>query len=320
MVVTIVVLVIGLLALIKGADWLVDGASALAKQFGVPTLVIGLTIVAFGTSMPELLVNVVAAMKWNSDIAFGNVMWSNIANILLILWVTGLITTLKVQKDTTWKEIPFALLAMLVLFVLSNTMLLDGTATNILTKSWGVILLLLFAIFLYYVYESTKKAPDTEDDTPVPSMSYPKMALFIVGGLLGLYFGGTWTVDSAVKIAEYFGLSDFLISTTIIAIGTSLPELVTSVAAARKKSVDLAVGNIIGSNIFNIFWILWVTALIRPIPLPVGANMDLLVGTLATILLFLFMFIGKRHTLQRRQSVLFILLYIVYVVIVIMRG
>lgn len=321
MLLTIVVLLIGLFALIKWADWLVDGSSALAKKFGVSSLVIGLTIVAFGTSMPELLVNVVAALKGNSDIAFWNVMGSNIANILLILWVTGLITTLKVQKVTTWKEIPFALLAMLVLLVLSNTIVLDGSVDNILSRSWWLILILLFAIFLYYVYESTKKTSHLQtDDTEVTTMSYPMMALMIVWWLVWLYFGWTWTVDSAVQIAEVFGLSDFLISTTIIAIGTSLPELVTSVAAARKKNVDLAVGNIIGSNIFNIFWVLGLTSVIRPIPIPSGANMDLMVGTLATVLLFLFMFIGKRHTLQRRQSALFVLLYVIYIVIVVVRG
>lgn len=321
MLLSIGMMIVGLALLIKGADWLVDGASAIAQKFGVPILVIWLTIVAFGTSMPEMLVNVMSALKGNSDIAFGNVIGSSIANILLILWVTGLITTLKVQKSTTWKEIPFSLLSVLVLFVFANTTFLDGASANILTQSDGLILLLFFGIFLYYVYESTQGEIERKEKvSDKPSMSYYKLGGLIIVGLIGLYFGGTWTVDGAVAIAKHFGMSDLLISTTIISLGTSLPELVTSVAAARKGNVDLAIGNVIGSNIFNIFWILGITALINPIPFPVGADMDLLVVLIATLLLFFFMFIGKRHTLHKRQAITFVVLYVGYIVMVVLRG
>ncbi len=315
-----VFLILWLVLLIKGADYLVDGSSSLAKKYGISNAIIWLTIVAFWTSMPELIVNILWALQWNSSIAFGNIIGSNIANILLILWVTGLISTLKVQKPTIWKEIPFSLLAVIVLMIFANMNLIDGLQISTLLRSGGLLLISFFVIFLYYAYESAKHQTTNNDNDDIAILPWWKTGFFIIWGLAALYFGGTLTVNGATDIAKQLWLSDFLISVTVIAIGTSLPELVTSVIAARKNNIDMAVGNIIGSNIFNIFWILWVTALIKPLDFPAGANVDMAVVSIATLLLFIFMFIGKRHQLQKRQSVLFIVLYIAYIIYVIWRG
>jgi cation:H+ antiporter len=269
-----ILFVIGIFLLLKGADYLVEGSSSLAKKFGIPTLVIGLTIVAFGTSMPELIVNIIAAVKGSGDIALGNILGSNIANILLILGITAAIASIKVQHSTTWKEIPFSLLAAIVILVFSSVLALDGLAVNSILRSEGIILLLFFGIFLYYVFELTmkNKSKMKDDKLEIKTLSSFKIFLYILAGLVALYFGGTWTVDGAVAIARLFGMSEYFISLTIVAIGTSLPELITSIIAARKHDVDLAVGNIVGSNIFNIFWILGITSLIHPISIPSSAG------------------------------------------------
>lgn len=313
---------VGIILLIKGADWLVDGSSSLAKKLGVPTIVIGLTIVAFGTSMPELVVNVISAIKHNGGIAFGNVIGSNIANILLILGVSTLISDIKVQKTTTWKEIPFSFLAIVVLLIFANTMFLDNISINVVTRFEGMILLLFFAIFLYYVFElSRKKSIDiSHDDIEIKKHSSLQVFLLISGGLFCLYLGGKWTVEGAIQMARYFGLSEYFIGLTIVAVGTSLPELVTSIIASLKKHNDIVIGNVIGSNIFNIFWILGVTALIYPFAIPNNVNFDLIVLLLTTILLFLFMFVGKKHRLEKWQGIVFLCMYVLYILFLIKRG
>jgi len=314
--------VIGIFLLIKGADYLVDGSCSLAKKLNVPTLVIGLTIVAFGTSMPELVVNIISAIKGSGEIAFGNIIGSNIANILLILGITGVIKNLKVQHSTTWKEIPFSLLASIVLLVFVNIFILDKIQINSLLRFEGIILLLFFLIFLYYVFILAKRNNGQMDDDKleIKHLSSTKITLFILGGLVALYFGGKWTVEGAISIAKLFGLSEYLIGLTVVAVGTSLPELFTSIIAVKKGDVDLAVGNVIGSNIFNIFWILGVTSIILPISLPLFANIDLIILLGVTILLFSFMFIGKKHELERWQGALFVLLYITYICYLVIRS
>jgi len=317
-----ILFVVGIFLLIKGADYLVDGSSSLAKKFKVPTLVIGLTIVAFGTSMPELIVNILASLKGNGDIAFGNIVGSNIANILLILGITATIKLLKVQHSTTWKEIPFSLLAAIVLLVFASTMFLDKLAISSILRFEGIILLLFFAIFLYYVIELARrnKSQMKDDKLEIKKLSSLKIFLYILGGLVALYFGGKLVVEGAVALARLFGMSEYFISLTIVAVGTSLPELVTSIIAALKGDSDMAIGNVVGSNIFNIFWILGVSALIAPITIPTFAIIDLLVLLGTTFLLFLFMFIGRKHELERWQGIVFILMYIAYIVHLIMRG
>lgn len=316
-----ILLIVGLITLIKGADFLIDGSSSLAKKLGISTLVIGLTVVAFGTSMPELVVNVFASLAGNGDIAFGNIIGSNMSNILLILGVCALITQMKIQDSTIWKEIPLAFIGVLVLFIFSNMMLLDNIDIKFLTRSEGLILIIFFLIFLSYVYSMAKSSKvKKEDDLKIKSLSDLRTGLYILGGLVALYFGGQWTVNSATTIARSLGISEFLIASTIIAVGTSLPELVTSIKAALKNNVDLAIGNVVGSNIFNVLWILGITAVINPIMFPEFIVFDLIMLLVATGALFAFIFVGKRYYLTKLEGIAFLLLYLIYLVIIILRG
>lgn len=297
-----------------------DGASSLAKRFNVSDLVIGLTIVAFGTSAPELFVNLFAAMSGNTDIAIGNIVGSNIVNVLLILGLAAVVYPLKVSKGTVWKEIPLSLLAAILLLVMANDQLVDGMSFNTLTRSDGLVFMAFFIIFLYYTFGIAKN-PDVEEQ-PLSSQKHTTAVSigYVIFGLLGLVIGGQWIVNGATVFAGYFGLSDALIGLTIVAIGTSLPEMATSVVAAYKKNADIAVGNVVGSNIFNIFWILGLSAVLRPLPFRSELNLDLLVVMAASLLLFVWMFLGKRHTLERWQGVVFVMLYIVYIATIVIRG
>lgn len=312
-------LIIGFLLVIKGADYLVEGASSLAKKLGVSALVIGLTVVSFGTSAPELIVNIFASLRGNTDIAIGNIVGSNIVNILFILGVAGVIFPLKVTKGTAWKEIPLSLAAVLVIFFVANDRLIDGKNFSDLSRSEGLILLIFFIIFLYYTFAIAKVQGQNETNNVKERKTWLSL-LMIAGGLVGLFFGGKWIVESATTIARSFGVSESLIGLTIVAIGTSLPELATSAMAAYKKNVDIAVGNVVGSNIFNIFFVLGVSSLIKPLPLNPIMNFDLLVLIATTLLLFLALFIGKRHVLERWQGGLFIACYAGYIVYLIIRG
>jgi len=316
---TLVLFIVGFVLLIKGADYLVTGASSLAFKLGIAPLVIGLTIVAFGTSAPELIVNLLASFSGNTDIAIGNILGSNIVNILVILGVSAIIFPLTVQKSTVWKEIPFALLGVVVLAFMASDALLDGAATSVLTRIDGLVLISFFAIFLYYIVGIAKQSPDDTQEKPA-DLSLVRSGLLIAAGLVGLVIGGKWIVDGAIVFAQSLGVSEALIGLTIVAIGTSLPELATSVVAALKKNVDIAVGNIVGSNIFNIFWILGISAFITPLPFAPAMTTDILVTLGASLLLFLALFVGKRHTIEKWQGFAFIGLYVLYVVYVISRG
>lgn len=311
--------IVGFVFLIKGADWLVSGASSLANRLGVSALVIGLTIVAFGTSAPELTVNLLASFQGNTDIAIGNIIGSNIANILLILGISAIIFPLAVQKGTVWREIPFAVLAVLVVTIMANDVFLDGSASSALTRIDGLVLLSFFAIFIYYIF-SIAKQPSSGSEDEIQQYSTNKSILMILGGLVGLVVGGKWIVDGAVLFATQLGISEALIGLTVVAVGTSLPELATSAVAAYKKNVDIAIGNVIGSNIFNIFWILGVSASITPLPFSPELGVDLGVVTVVTLLLFIALFVGKRHTLERWQGWLFVMLYIIYTIFLVARG
>ncbi len=318
-----VLFVIGIFLLIKGADYLVEGSSSLAKRLNVSTLVIGLTIVAFGTSTPELFVNIFSAVKGSTDVAFGNILGSNIANILLVLGVVAMISPIKMSRSTKWKDIPFSFLAVVVLLIVSNYFLIDRININSLTKVSGLIFLSFLAVFLYYTYLSAKrtKTKFKLKDIDIEGERQKYVIFFmIVGGLIALYFGGEWVVAGAVTISEALGLSQFLISATIIAIGTSLPELATGLVAVKKKDTELAVGNVLGSNIFNIFWILGITALIAPIAIPSFINFDIIFLGFATLLLFAFLFMGRKETLEKWQGFTFILLYMAYILYIIYRG
>lgn len=310
MLIQFIKLALGFVILIKGADWLVDGASALGRKYKISDLAIGLTIVAFGTSMPEFFVNVFASYQSYSDIALGNVIGSNIFNLLAILGISGLISPLTVQSSTVWKEIPLSFFSALMLFLLANNVF---SKNLILTRFDGIILLILFVYFLYYVFYQLKNENITIEINK-KDLSKLKIWMFIVGGLLFLIFGGKLVVNSAVKIAISLGISEKIIGLTIVATGTSLPELATSVVAAIKKNNDIAVGNIIGSNIFNILFILGISSIIKPLRYDTAFNYDLYLLGIGTILLFIAMFTGKQKKLDRWEAGILLLLYIGYVI------
>lgn len=319
MLVNIVLLFAGFALLIKGADVLVSGASALAQRTGISQLVIGLTVVAFGTSTPELFVNVFASFKGNTDIAMGNILGSNIFNVLLILGVSSLIYPLAVSRGTVWKEVPFGLLAALVLGALANDVLFDKMEHSVLTRIDGFVFMSFFGIFMYYI-TSIARSPEGSQSSKEIRSSLSKSLFMVIGGLLGLVVGGKLIVDGSVNIATQLGVSQSLIGLTIVAAGTSLPELATSSVAAYKRNVDIAVGNIVGSNIFNIFFVLGVSALIKPLPISPGINVDIMVVIGASMMLFLCMFTGKKRTIDRWEGAALLLSYAAYMTFVIIRG
>jgi cation:H+ antiporter len=309
MLINVLLLIFGLILLIKGADWLVSGASALAKKYKVSDLVIGLTIVAFGTSAPELVVNVIASSQNFNDIVLGNVLGSNIANLFLILGITGIIYPLVVQSSTTWKEIPLSLLAVVLLFLLANNFFVYENP--VISRPDGLFLFLMFGLFMFYVYRLAKadKAPI---EVEVNEMSPLKMITFIVIGLAGLVIGGRLVVNNAVEIATILGLSEKIIGFTIVAIGTSLPELATSVVAALKKNTNIAVGNIIGSNIFNIFLVIATSAVVSPVIFNPVFNTDIYLLAGGTLFLFIAMFTGEKKKLDRWEAIILLLVYLGY--------
>lgn len=310
---TYILFIVGFVFLIKGADLLVDGAASVAKKLKISNIVIGLTIVAFGTSMPELIVNIFASAQGSSEIAIGNILGSNISNILLILGISALIYPITAKKNTVLKEIPLSLLAIMVLGLMANDTLIDGTLFSGITRIDGFVLIFFFIIFIYYIFSISKKDKDVVEKEDIKLFSFWKSILFIFLGLVGLTLGGKWIVNGAVQIAHIFNISESLIGLTIVAVGTSLPELATSAVAAFKKKSDIAIGNIVGSNIFNIFWILGLSSIIRPLPFSSNSNSDILMVIIASLILFLVMFIGKRHIIQRWQGILMVLLYIGYI-------
>jgi len=314
-----VLLIIGFVLLIKGADFLVDGASSVGRRLNVSDLVIGLTVVAFGTSTPELFVNIFASIKGNIDIAIGNVIGSNIANIFLILGISAVIFPLAVSKGTVWKEIPLSLLAALLLGAMANDQLIDKSSISALTRIDGLVFVSFFIIFIYYSFSIAKRIDGIDEHIPQKQYGLLKSFLLIIGGLIGLSIGGNWIVNSAVHIASKLGVSESLIGLSIVAVGTSLPELATSAVAAYKKNVEIAVGNVVGSNIFNIFFVLGLSSIIKPLPFQPGSNIDIGVVILASLLLFLWMFTGKKHSLDRWEGIVFIILYASYITFLIVR-
>jgi cation:H+ antiporter len=312
-VLTYILFAIGFVFLIKGADFLVDGATSVARSLNVSDLLIGLTVVAFGTSTPELFVNIIASLKGNTDIAIGNVLGSNIANILLILGVSSILYPLAVTKGTVWKEIPFSLLAAIVLLFMANDQILDRAGASALTRIDGLTFLCFFMIFIYYTFSIAERVEGMEEHIPAGQYGWLRSLLYIIAGLAGLAVGGKWIVDGAIALATKFGMSESLIGLTIVAVGTSLPELATSAVAAYKKNVDIAVGNVVGSNIFNIFFVLGISATIKPLPFQTKNNVDLGMVILSSLMLFFFMFTGKKRSLDRWEGVVCVILYFSYV-------
>ena len=316
---SLVLIVIGFVLLIKGADFLVSGASSLAKKANISELTIGLTVVALGTSAPELVVNLISSVNGHTDVVFGNIIGSNIFNIFLILGVAGVIYPLTVQKNSVWKEIPFSLAITIFLFFVLNDRMIFGGNYNRLSQIEGLILLVLFVGFMVYVIANSTNVMEQEDVDPIPSFSNTKNGLLITGGLVGLVIGGKMVVDNAVTIAEYYQVSQKMIGLTIVAAGTSLPELATSAVAAFKKRSDIAVGNVIGSNIFNILFVLAISSVIKPLNFDPVLNIDIYVLLIGTTMLFLFMFTLAKKRLDRWEAGLFLLGFLIYMVYLFIR-
>jgi cation:H+ antiporter len=308
----ILLLLVGFAILIKGADFLVNGSSSIAKKNGISNLAIGLTVVAFGTSLPELIVSLFAAVDGKNDASFGNVIGSNTFNLLFILGISGLIYPLVVQRNTVKYEVPLSLLAAMVLFVIVNDGMLWGADKNIMSRFDSVILLVFFALFLYYIYKTMSGTTDIEEGEPIKLYSNGMATGMILLGLAALIGGGKLVVDSAIEIAQHFGLSEKFIGLTILAAGTSLPELATSAMAAYRRNTDIAIGNVVGSNIFNIFFILGVTGLVSPMEYSIAMNMDLYVLGASTVLLMVFMFTLNQRKLDRWEAAIMLVLYIAY--------
>ena len=307
----VLLLILGLVLILKGASWLTDGASSVASRFRIPPLVIGLTIVAFGTSAPELVVTLSAALKGGGDMAIGNVIGSNIFNSLLIIGCTALVAPIVLTKSSILKDIPLVILASVVLFILSNDMLFDGSAVNRISRSDGLILLCFFLLFLGYTFSVAMSNRENES-ADNSTMSWTKALLFIGLGLVGLIVGGNLFVESASTIARRLGVNEALIGLTLVAGGTSIPELATSVVAALKKNPEIAVGNVIGSNIFNIFFVLGCGATVSPMAAVGITTFDFYSLVLSSIALWFFgIFFGKR-IITRTEGVVFILLYVAY--------
>ena len=311
----LLLLLTGFIPLIYGADLLVENASALAKKLDIPNIVIGLTIVAFGTSAPELTINIFASLHGNNDIVLGNIVGSNIFNILGIVGIAAIIYPLAVKPKTTWIEIPLCLLSAVVVFVISGDGFIDGDKVSIIKKTDGIILLLFFLIFLGYNIQFMLSS-SYEEQAPVKKQRSAAISvIFIIIGLVLLVAGGKIIVLFAVKFAQQIGISERIIALTIVSIGTSLPELATSVIAAKKKNIDIAIGNIVGSNIFNAFFILGISAIIHPVLVHEKSFFDLCVNLAASFLLFLFIFTGKGRKIDRLEGIIFVILYIGYILV-----
>ncbi len=319
MIVNLILLFIGLFLLIKSADILIDGAGSLAKKWGMSGLLIGLTVISFGTSLPEVLVNILASFKGSYDIGIGNIIGSNISNTLLILGSTVVVVgSLRVDRSILNKQIPFSILSVFVLFVLANGALINGKGESGLYPSGAIVLLSFFLIFLYFTFSEAKN--DNEEEDEIRERKLLSSWLMTIGGLVGLYFGAKLTVDNAEIFARHIGVSEALIGITIIGLGTSLPELAACIVAALKNQSGMALGNIIGSNIFNILWVLGISALIKPIQYSPILDLDIGLVMLSSMVLIPLIIFGKKNFLTRSGGILMILLYIVYMIFVVIRG
>ncbi|WP_425447791.1 calcium/sodium antiporter [Dethiothermospora halolimnae] len=315
-----IILIVGFALLIKGADYFVDGASSIAKIFKVPTILIGLTIVAFGTSAPEAAVSINAALQDSSEIAVGNIVGSCIFNLLLVIGISSMIKPIKIQRQTLLKEFPFLLLTSIILFILSFDVELQGHVKNTLTRADGLILLSVFSVFLYYLIEMALTSKDAKDqlEEDVAKMPLPKSVFFSILGFIGIVYGGNIVVDSSTTIALQLGMSETLVGLTVVAFGTSLPELVTSVVAAFKGENDIAIGNVVGSNVFNVLLVLGVTSVIKTLPIDPKVFFDMLYLLGATVLTFIFVTTQRKTT--RFEGALMSIAHIGYMAYIIVRN
>lgn len=317
---TYLFLLIGFALLIKGADYFIDGSSNIAHFFRVPPLIVGLTIVAFGTGSPEAAVSIIAAIEGNAEVTIGNIVGSNILNISLVVGITAFIFPLKVEKATIKKEIPFAFLASLALLVVMSDTHLQIANENIITRSDGIIFLLFFAIFMYYVIEAAKNSRDetVEENSSQEETHWKKYILITAAGLAAIIFGGYLVVESSTELAYRFGMSEALVGLTIVAIGSSLPELITSITAAIKKQSEIALGNIVGSSIFNILFVLGAASVISPLPVNNKLFFDVMVMLVLTVLLFIFS--RTHYKIAKYEGIAITIAYLLYLIYIIVRN
>lgn len=309
MIESVIILILGFVLLIKGADILVDGASNIAQKFNIPTIIIGLTIVAIGTSMPELMVSVTSALGGHSDIALGNVVGSNIANLFLILGICSIIKPLAFKRETRVIENPFTIFITVLFFLLC---LVGGN--NVINRIEGTLLISLCIIFIIYNIIMAKKGNEFDKEMLLDEStdSVLKAIIKIALGIIALKFGGDFVVNGASDIATAIGITEKMISLTVVAFSTSLPELITSITATRKGQVDMAIGNIVGSQVFNILLIIGVSAVLHPIAYSAAYNWDFLVLIAGTILFTLFPYIGTKDQMTRENGIIFLIIYILY--------
>ena len=304
--------IFGLAFLTFWGNVLVDGSVSVAKKFWISEAIIGLTIVAIGTSMPELIVSVLASIGGNTEIAIGNVLWSNIANVLLILGITACITPMALSRTTRFFDLPIVLLTSIVFLVLVSDVLLDGMWINMIGRIDGIMLLSVAIAYILYSVKHNNFIPDESQEVEVISSTW-KAILWILAGVAVLFIGGKILVDGAVTIAKIFWLSESIIGLTIVAIGTSTPELVTSIVAARRWNSDIAIGNVVGSNIMNILVILGISAIIAPLPFLDASYVDLAMAIFAPILLLFLSLLWTRNIIWRKEGILLLFTYIAYV-------
>lgn len=316
----ILLLIGGLLLILLGANGLTDGAASIAKRFHIPSIVIGLTIVAFGTSAPELTVSVSSALKGSADIAIGNVVGSNIFNTLMIVGCTALVAPIVITGNTLRKEIPLCILSSIILLICANDVFLNHADRNILNTTDGLILLCFFVIFLGYTFAIASNSGGAGHEEEIKQLPMWRSILYIVGGLAGLIYGGQWFVEGASNIARSMGISESIIGLTLVAGGTSLPELATSIVAALKKNPEIAIGNVIGSNLFNIFFVLGCSATITPLSLNGITNFDLLTLVGSGILLWVFGLFFAKRTITRVEGSVLVLCYIAYTTVLIWQS
>ncbi|OOB78364.1 MAG: sodium:proton exchanger [Epulopiscium sp. Nuni2H_MBin001] len=313
-----ILLIGGFILLIKGADFFVEGASSIAATLRVPPLIIGLTIVAFGTSAPELAVSITSAISGKNAIAIGNVIGSNIFNILVVVGMSAIIWPLKVQKTILFKEFPYTLLAAVVLLILGLDIPFQGQNANYIGQADGMILLIFFGMFIYYLFEVALLARQSnEPEEEIETMPMGKSIIFSIAGALGIMLGGDWVVDAATNIAITWGMTEGMVGLTIVAIGTSLPELVTSIVAAKKGQSDMALGNVIGSSIFNIFLILGVSTVINPIPVTDAVMTDIII--MITTIAVAYAIALAQKSIGRIAGSCFLVAYVSYMAYVLMR-
>jgi cation:H+ antiporter len=299
---------------------MIRGASQIAARFGLSEIVIGLTLLSVGTSLPELLVNIMANLNGSADLAIGNVLGSNIANVLLVLGCAAIVRPLPIRDATLFSEIPFSLSAAFLVGFLANAHLLGAQTGLMISRVDGLILIGFFLLFLVYIFQVWGDQHQAVTEVIEHEGSLAKSLFWVLCGSIGLAIGASWVVDGALAISAFFDVSESFVGLTIVAIGTSLPELVTCVIAARRGNTDLAVGNVIGSNIFNLLWVLGLGAIICPMPFDQVSNIDITMIVASSALLLLAVAIGRKYLVDRKEGTAFVISYLIYVSFLVDRG